>query len=70
MLVLSFSSKLDQDPYIVFIAKTGPKKIEALIRSSCFLLRLLLISINLPSGLAWNTFAMSGQVCKTVTWIY
>ena len=31
MLVLSFSSKLDWDPYIVYIAKTASKKIEALI---------------------------------------
>ena len=37
MLGLSFSSKLDWDPYIICIAKTASKKIGALIRSMKFL---------------------------------
>ena len=37
MLGLNFSSKLDWDSYIVSIAKTAPKKIEALICSMKFL---------------------------------
>ena len=49
MLGLTFSSKLDWGSYIICIAKTASKKIEALIRSmSFFLLRLLCISRNLP----------------------
>ena len=37
MLGLTFSSKLDWGSYIISIAKTAPKKIEALIRSMKFL---------------------------------
>ena len=37
MLGLTFSSKLDWDPYIICIAKTASKKIGALIRSKKFL---------------------------------
>ena len=37
MLGLTFSCKLDWSSYIVSIAKTGPKKIGALIRSMKFL---------------------------------
>ena len=37
MLVLTFSSKLDWGSYIISIAKTASKKIEALIRSMSFL---------------------------------
>ena len=37
ILGLTFSSKLDWGSYIVSIAKTAPKKIEALIRSMKFL---------------------------------
>ena len=37
MLGLPFSSKLDLGSYIICIAKTGSKKIEALIRSMKFL---------------------------------
>ena len=49
MLGLTFSSKLDWSSYIVSVAKTAFKKIEALIHPrSFFLLRLLCISINLP----------------------
>ena len=37
MLGLTFSSKFDWGSYIISIAKTAPKKIEALIRSMKFL---------------------------------
>ena len=37
MLGLTFSSKLDWGSYIISIAKTASKKIEALIRSMKFL---------------------------------
>ena len=37
MLGLTFSSKLDWDPYIICIAKTASKKVGALIRSKKFL---------------------------------
>ena len=54
MLGLTFSSKLDWSSYIVSIAKTASKKIEALIHSSSFfLLRLLCISINLPYNMEY-----------------
>ena len=63
MLGLSFSSNLDWGSYIISIAKTVSKKIEALICSMKFVsMRLLYISINLPYDLAWNTVAMSGLV--------
>ena len=47
ILGLTFSSKLDWGSYIISIAKTAPKKNEALIHSF-FHLRLLCFSINLP----------------------
>ena len=37
MLGLTFSSKLDRDSYIIFIAKTASKKIGTLVRSMKFL---------------------------------
>ena len=37
MLGLTFFSKLDQGSYVISIAKTGSKKIGALIRSTKFL---------------------------------
>ena len=37
MLRLTFSSKLDWDSYIIYIAKTTSKNIVALIRSMTFL---------------------------------
>ena len=37
ILGLSFSSKLDWDPYIISIAKTASKKIGALVGSMKFL---------------------------------
>ena len=58
LLGLSFSSKLDWGSFIISIAKTASKKIEVLL--SFFLLRLLSVSLNLPYGLARNTFVMFG----------
>ena len=70
MLGLTFSSKLDQGSYIISIAKTAFKKIEAFIRSVKFLfLRLLYISINRTYDLAWNTVVMSELVLLFATWI-
>ena len=49
MLGLPFSSKSDCGSYIVFVAKTAPKKIGGLIPfMKIFLLWLLSISVNLP----------------------
>ena len=69
ILRLSFSSEFDWGSKIVYIAKTGFKKIGALIRSMklFFLLRLLLISINLPYCLTGNTVVMSGLVFLAAT---
>ena len=53
---LNFSSKLDWVSYIISIAKTASKKIEALIHSCFFLLMLLCISINLPYNHAWSNY--------------
>ena len=56
---------------MVSIAKTASKKIGALIRSLIFHShRLLFVSRNLPYGLAWNTFVISGLVLLTATCIY
>ena len=55
MLALTFSSNLNWGSYIISIAKTASKKIEALILLwNFFLLRLLCISINQPYGHTWN----------------
>ena len=68
MLGLIFSFKLDWGSYIISIAKTASKKIEALIHSMKFLSPdLLCISINLPYGHAWNAVVMSGLVLLFVT---
>ena len=71
MLGLVFSSKLDWGSCIISIAKTGSKKVGALIHSmNFFLLRLLCISINLPYTHIWNTVVMSGLVPQVITWNY
>ena len=69
MLGLTFSSKLDWDSYIISIAKTVSKKIEALIRSMKFL------SPEVPLYLykstirpCMDTVVMSGLVPLVVTW--
>ena len=70
MLGLTVSCKLDWLSYIVSIAKTASKKVEALIRSMKFLFpkaALYLYSINLPYVLAWNTVAISGLVLLVAT---
>ena len=69
MLGLPFSSKLDWGCYIISIAKTASKKIEALIRfMKIFLLRLLCISINRPYTHVWNTVVTSGLVPLVANW--
>ena len=69
MLGLTFSSKLDWGSYIISITKTASKKIGALIHSvKFFFLRLLCISINLPSTHVWNTVVTSGLVPLVATW--
>ena len=69
MLGLVFSSKLDWGSCIISIAKTGSKKVGAIIHSmKIFLLRLLCISINLPYTHIWNTVVMSGLVPLVATW--
>ena len=71
MLGLVFSSKLDWGSCIISIAKTGSKKVGAIIHSmKIFLLRLLCISINLPYTHMWNTVVMSGLVPQVITWNY
>ena len=63
MLGLNFFSKLDWGSYIISIAKTASKKIEALIFSmNFFSMRLLCISVNLPYSHGWNTVVMSELV--------
>ena len=47
MLELTFSSKLDWDPYIISIAKTASKKIGALICSMFFSPKVALSGTNL-----------------------
>ena len=69
MLGLVFSSKLDWGSCIISIAKTGSKKVGAIIHSmKIFLLRLLCISINLPYTHIWNTVVTSGLVPLVATW--
>ena len=71
MLGLVFSSKLDWGSCIISIAKTGSKKVGAIIHSmKIFLLRLLCISINLPYTHIWCTVVMSGLVPQVITWNY
>ena len=53
MVGLSFSSKLDEA-----YTAPPPKKIGFFIHSLKFLLRFSIISINRPSGLAWNNVSM------------
>ena len=55
------SCKLDQDSIIQsLLLKVPPRKLDPwFVLWSFLLLRLLCISINLPSGFAWNTAVMS-----------
>ena len=69
MLGLIFSSKLDCGSYIISIAKTASKKIEALIRSMRFLSpEINLYVYNLPYAHAWNIVVTSGLVPLVATW--
>ena len=69
MLWLIFPSKLDWgSSYIISIAKTVSKKIEALIYSmKALFLRLLCISMSLPYAHVWNIVVMSGLVLVVAT---
>ena len=69
MVGLSSSSKLDWDYDIVSIAKTAPKKFGAFIWSmKCLSPEVplcLIVSVNLPYGLAWKTlFKYSAILCQ------
>ena len=69
MLGLTFSSKLDWGSYIISIAKTASKKIEALIQSIKFLSpEVALYLINLPYPHLWDTVVTSGLVSLIATW--
>ena len=63
VLGLTFSSKLGWALTSLLLLKLPPSKLELwLILWSCFLLRLLSISVNLPYADAWNAVVMSGLV--------
>ena len=69
MLRSIFSSKLDRDSYIISIAKTTSKKIEALIHSMKFLspgVALYLYKSTIHH--VWNTVVTSGLVPLFATW--
>ena len=69
MLVLIFSSKLDCGSYIISIAKTASKKIEALIRYMRFPSpEVNLYVYNLPYAHVWNIVVTSGLVPLVATW--
>ena len=69
MLGLTFSSKLDWGSYIISIAKSASKNIEALIHSMKFRSpEVALFSINLPYAHASNTVVMSGLLPLVATW--
>ena len=50
------------------VSKTASKKIEALIGSMKFFLKLICISINLQYDNAWNTVAISGLMRLVPFW--
>ena len=69
MLGLTFSSKLDWGSYIISIAKTASKKIEALIRSMKFLspeVALYLCKSTMPQYV-WNTVLTPGLAPQVAT---
>ena len=69
MLGLTVSSKLDWVLTLPILLKLPPRKLEPwFVLRSFFLLRLLFISMNLPSGHVLNTVVMSGLVLLVVTW--
>ena len=70
MLELTFSSKLDWGSYIISIAETASKKIEALIRSIKVLspeVALYLYKCTIHCTHAWNTVVMSRLVILVAT---
>ena len=65
MLRLTFSSKLDWESYIISIAKTASKKIEALIRSMKFLspeVALYLYKSTIPSCMEYLCHVWAGAL--------
>ena len=63
MLRLTFSSKLDWGSYIICIAKTASKKIEALICSMKFLSPEVALYLYKSTIFhVWNTVVTSGLV--------
>ena len=69
MLELTFSSKLNWDSYIISIAKTASKKIEALIPSvKCLSPEVALYLYKLPFANGWNIVITSGLVPLVSTW--
>ena len=54
---------------LYILLKLPPRKLEPwFILRSLSLLRLLVISLNLPCGHVWNTVVMSGLVLLVATW--
>ena len=69
MVGLSFSSKVDWGSYIISIAKTASKKIEALICSMKFLSpEVALYLYKSTNAHVWNTVVTSGLVPAVATW--
>lgn len=72
MLGLSFCSKFDWGFYIVSTTKTTSKITGALICSVKFIflvVAFLVISINLPHNLVWNTVLVSELRLLAATWM-
>ena len=67
MLGLSFFSKFDWG-FIIYIAKTGSKKIGALLGSMKFLSPKVTLYLYFFIGFAWNTIFMSGLLLLAATW--
>ena len=66
MLGLSFFSKFDWG-FIIYIAKTGSKKIEAFLGSVKFLSPKVTLYLYFFIGFAWNTIVMSGLLLLAAT---
>ena len=68
---LSHCCKLPWSSYIVSIAKPASYRIDALIQSwSFFLLRMLVVSINILCDLAWDTVFMTRLMFLIALWIF
>ena len=68
---LSHCCKLPWSSYSVSIAKPASYRIDALIQSwSFFLLRMLVVSINILCDLAWDTVFMTRLMFLIALWIF